>query len=38
MPDGTEYICEKAFSKSHISAIKFPDSLKEIGPFAFDCC
>ena len=38
IPDGTEYICEKAFSKSHISAVKFPDSLKEIGPFAFDCC
>lgn len=38
IPEGTEYICEKAFSKSHISAIKFPDSLKEIGPFAFECC
>ena len=38
IPEGTEYICEKAFSKSRISAIKFPDSLKEIGPFAFECC
>ena len=38
IPEGTEYICEKAFSKSHISAIKFPDSLKEIGQFAFECC
>lgn len=38
IPDGTEYICEKAFSRSRISAIKLPDSLKEIGPFAFDCC
>ena len=28
----------KSISKSHISAVKFPDSLKEIGPFAFDCC
>lgn len=36
--EGTEYICEMAFSGCHLSEVKFPDSLKEIGAFAFENC
>ena len=38
IPEGTEYICEYAFSFSQISGVRFPDSMRRIGKFAFDNC
>ena len=38
VPEGTMYIQQMAFSGCHIESIELPDSLKDIGGYAFSDC
>ena len=38
IPDGTEKICDRAFANSKISGVSMPDSMREIGGYAFINC
>lgn len=38
LPEGLEYIDDRAFRYSDIVSVTLPDSLKHIGSYAFICC
>lgn len=38
IPNGTERICDRAFVNSKISGVSMPDSMREIGTYAFLNC